>query len=129
MSEAKWFVGQEVSIDGRKIGTISHVTPKGRATVNNIVYDQDGWEREAGSISTPRNKIEPLTPEIKAQIEVYLRSKAARYASKEAVREATRWLEKHFIVTPFRGEIASVADVEKAERLAAAITEILGEST
>ena len=129
MSDTKWFVGQQVAIDRREIDTILHITRMGRVIVGDCVYDPDGFQLLETRVSFVPKKIEPLTPEIKAKIDYDARIEAAYDMFKAAKETADIWVDDRFCLPSYNRKPPNVADVEKVERLAAAITGVLGEST
>lgn len=118
----KWEAGQKAVINRRQVVTIERVSPTGRVSAGGIVFDCNGYGRTP---SRRRPKLEPLTPEIQAEMELTERALRVADRSLKAVLRAERWLREMNSV--FRPHAVSRQDVEKAERLMSAITDILGE--
>lgn len=117
-----WKVGQQAVIDRNRVVTIDHVTPSGRAMVAGRIYDVEGVHRIKGSRYN-RSRLELLTPEIQAEMDLVERVREASRAADAAIWAAGRWMGKTFITLDLRALTA--ADVDKAEKLAAAIREVM----
>jgi hypothetical protein len=118
----EWQVGQKAVISRRLVVTITHVTPTGRVTANGRTFDKDGRERSGGD-PWRRPKIEPLTPEIQAEMDLETRGNKARKDAYTALAAAEKWMRS---TSGGLGRyIPELADVERTERLAAAIHGVL----
>jgi hypothetical protein len=121
-----WVKGQQAVINRQVIVTIEKVTSAGRAVVNGSKFNSDGTE--FGSGRWAENLLEPLTPEIEAEMAMRERGKAAYRQLKRETDVIAIWLRNTF----YRGGapiplVPALADIEKAERLAAAIKAIMEE--
>lgn len=115
-----WTVGQKAVIGRVTIVTIDRVTATGRAIVGGRrSFNPDGSERTS---SWNRSKLEPMTPEIQAEMDLVTRGRDAANDVYTAITTAERWSRD---TLRMRGT-PDVADVEKAERLTAAIRAVLG---
>lgn len=115
-----WEPGQQAVIDRQRIVTIERVTPSGRAVFGTRTFDPDGRERSRG-ISA--GYLEPLTPEINAEMELVTRGGAAAGSAYQALTDADLWLRQNF--SSWGRRVPEAADVEKAERLVSAIREAM----
>lgn len=113
-----WEVGQKAVIDRRLIVTIEKVSATGRATANGMVFDIDGFRRGDRSRFSIA-KLEALTPEIQAEMDLVARGIKVDNETASAIRAADNWLRQSFGGMGRR--IPEIADVERAERLIAAI--------
>lgn len=116
-----WEPGQRAVINRQHIVTIERVTPSGRAIVEKRTFECDGQERTNGS-PYRRSKLEPLTSEISAEMELAERGKVATDAAYQALTDTDYWLQE--IVSSW-GRVPEAADVEKVERLVSAIREAM----
>jgi hypothetical protein len=118
MSNAPWHAGQRAIIDRRTIVTIDRVTPKGWAVVGERRFGADG--RKIGGL---RTLLEPLTPEIEAEIALATRGNEASRDALGQIEAANSWLRQRF---SWNRRVTDAGDVEKAEHLAAAIRQVMG---
>jgi hypothetical protein len=112
-----WLPGQRAIIDRRTVVTIDRVTPSGRAVVGDRTFHASGHRIRGGGL------LEPLTPEIEAELALVERGNEA---TRDAWRELTlaeKWLRLNF--SSWGGRIPEAADVDRAERLAAAIRQVM----
>lgn len=117
-----WQVGQQAVISRRLVVTIERVTPSGRVTANGRTFDKDGMERSGGD-PWRRSKIELLTPEIQAEMDLETRGNKARNDAYTAIDAASKWMRS--TSGGLSRHIQQLADVEKTERLVAAIQGVL----
>ena len=117
-----WTVGQKAVINRSDIVVIDRVTPAGRAIVENRTFDTDGNERPKRK--SYAEKLEPLTPELEAEMDLSRRGLAAEMAAYGAIRKAQTWLQ--CTLSLWNCRVPNAADVDKAERLTAAIEQIMG---
>ena len=117
-----WTVGQKAVINRTDIVVIDRVTPAGRAIVKNRTFDTDGNERPKRK--SYAEKLEPLTPELKAEMDLGRRGLAAEMAAYGAIGQAQTWLQR--TLSLWNRPVPNAADVDKAERLTAAIKQIIG---
>ena len=117
-----WSVGQKAVINKTDIVVINRVTPAGRAIVENRTFDTDGNERPKRENRT--DKLEPLTPELEAEMDLSRRGLAAEMAAYGAIGQAQTWLQRRLAL--WNRSAPNAADVDKAERLTAAIEQIMG---
>lgn len=120
-----WHPGQQAVIGRQLIVTIERVTPSGRAIVGTQRFDRDGRELGTGD-SYNRVRMEPLTPEISAEMELVTRGRAAAGSAYQALTDADLWLRQNF--SSWGRRVPEAADVEKAERLVSAIREVMKET-
>jgi hypothetical protein len=113
-----WTPGQQAVINRQTVVTIDRVTPAGRAVANGRTFDVDGRERVAGD-PYKRPKLEPLTPEIQAEMALVKHGRIASGALYSAIHNADCWQRKAFSTWGYR--VPDIDDVDRAERLAAAI--------
>ena len=113
----QWTPGQRAVINRSKIVTIDRVTPSGMAVVGDVRFSADGHNRVLCK------KLEPLTPEIEAEIELFKRARIVGKLAHNAIQHAESWLRDRY--GPFAKRTPEAADIAKAERFAAAIKEIL----
>lgn len=126
MTEAKWFVGQEVIINRTlPILHVDKVTPTGRAVVDGRTFDASGFERAPNKIYGP-GLLEPMTNEIGEEIAFRERASNVFSLIYKKLDKLEVWRKKAFSL--WTKEIPSAANVERAERLAAAIDAIMGEA-
>lgn len=121
-----WSVGQIAVINRQTVVTIEKVTPSGRVVAGGRTFDAGGIERKAGRDWCNRARLEPLTPEIQAEMELLRRAVKSSRDADRVIREVDTWLRKRFSLFG-RREIPDITDVEKAERLVAAIREVMGD--
>ena len=107
----QWTPGQRAVINRSKIVTIDRVTPSGMAVVGDVRFSADGHNRVLCK------KLEPLTPEIEAEIELFKRARIVGKLAHNAIEVARYWL--------MNNNIPDAINIAKAERLVAAIKEIL----
>lgn len=119
----EWNVGQTAIINRQQIVTVERVTSSGRAVAGGRTFDVDGTER-AGGDRFRRARLEPLTPEIQAEIDLVDRGRKASNKAAAAVSAAEKWLQQSF--GSWGRRVPEAEDVEMAERLAAAIGSIMG---
>ena len=124
-SEAPWKAGDKAVI-GHRMVTIDKVTASGRAVVGDQTFNSDGSRRGGDTYSSPRLRL--LTPEVEAEIAFAHRAGKARQAALDASRQADQWVGSRFGVFSRGGE-APLADIERAENLAAAIAKVLSDAT
>ena len=116
-----WTVGQKAVINRTDIVVIEHVTPTGHAIVKNRTFDTDGNERPKRN-SYP-DKLEPLTPELESEMDLGRRGLAAEMAAYGAIGQVQTWLQR--TLSLWNRRVPDAADVDKAERLTAAIKQII----
>lgn len=126
MANPTWKIGDRVTINRRIVATVERLTPSGRVVVrhgdNLVTFEPCGTERASGY---SRRKIAHLTPEAEAEIALVARCAAVFPEAWRVVEAAERWV-RH--ARPAWGkDIAEVADVDRAERLIAAIEAVLPE--
>ena len=121
---APWAAGQRAVIDRRHIVTIERVTPSGQAFVKGRYFGKDGYERTSG-YPYNRAKLELLTPEIEAEMELLRRARQVRETAERAIQDAGIFTRD--ALSTFGGRIPETADVDLAERLAAAIRGVMEE--
>ena len=114
-----WTAGQRAVINRETIVTIERVTPSGRAVVTGgRVFNANGNERVQLSSWELPSKLEPLTDKVEAQI-AYKRERQETFcAVLNELDEAKAWARSYSIK-------ATPANVEKAERLLAAIKGVM----
>lgn len=119
-----WIAGQQAVISREIIVSIDRVTPAGRAIVNGRTFEVDGRERTSGD-TYRRSKLEPLSDEIKE--EMALRERASRVSRDgyPRIERAEKWFRQ--ALGSWGGRIPERGDVEKAERLVAAIADVMGD--
>lgn len=117
-----WRVGQRAVIDRTSVVTIERVTPSGRAITKDRTFDRDGHER-SNAAPHRRSRLEPLTPEIEAEMALVQRSRRVRRDAFAAIEAADKWLRSAF--PSWANGASDVADVEQAERLTAAILGVM----
>lgn len=117
-----WQVGQQAVISRQTIVTIERVTPAGRVIAGGRTFDANGKERTGGD-PYRRARLEPLTPEIQAGMDLVVRGQKAGAAADAAFTSADRWLRR--ALSTWDRRIPEAADVEKAERLIAAIQSVM----
>jgi hypothetical protein len=118
-----WLPGQRATIDRQQIVTIDRVTKGGRAVVGDRQFAVDG--KECGYRGSDRRLLELLTPEIETDMKLREKRKAIFEKARQATLRAEQWISK--IYSPWRSFEPTDADVEKAERLAAAIARVIGD--
>ena len=119
-----WTPNQRVARDRTWIVTIDRVTQSGRAIIGDVTFDPNGLERSSGD-PYHRSRIEPLTPQIEAEIALRARCSRVRMETRAALGAAETWWGNMF--GGLRQRIPSIEEVNRAERLAAAIRSILEE--
>ena len=124
-SEAPWKAGEKAVIGLHRLVTIDRVTASGRAVVGDQTFNADGSLR-GGEPYGPRLRL--LTPEIEAQIALDDRAREAGNAASAAKENADVWIRRVFGGFS-RKPTPPLADIERAERLAAAIAEVLEGAT
>ena len=118
----EWQAGQRVAFDHKMIKTIERVTPSGMPVVDGRKYNRNGEAREkTTNLWGRRHWIAPLTPDLEAQIVRLDGWRRAVNAAFDEVEKAEKWLRANNSRPPSEDAIAT------AERLAAAISTILGE--
>ncbi len=115
-----WQVGQNAVIDRRQVVQIVRVTPSGRAVVAGMTFEADGRERGNGR---RRKTLEPLTDEIVAEMALEERGKAAANAAYRQLSDAERWVRRVF--NSWGSRALDPADVDRAEKLTAAIRQVM----
>jgi hypothetical protein len=124
MSDVGWKVGQRAVISRTTVVTIERVTPTGRVTAGGRKFGAGGWEAvKSGSWRVPP-RLELLTPEIEAEMSLVVRGRAARLAAHAVLDDAYDWLRT--VLDTWNGSVPDAEDVDKAERLAAAIQGVMG---
>ena len=125
MSDPVWQADQRVVIGRRKVVTIERVTPAGRVIADGRTFDKNGLERRAGK-HHERVKLELLTPEIEAEMAFSRRVAVTGQHAFNAVGDAQHWLQQRFhSFLPINPVNVKLADIEIAERLTAAINQVL----
>jgi hypothetical protein len=117
-----WHVGQTAIINRTRIVTVERVTPSGRVIAAGRTFGSDGMERTGGEYRSRAN-LEPLTPEIQAEMELADRGRKASGDAHAALQSAEKWLCR--ALSSWGGGVPEAENVEKAERLAAAIGQIM----
>ena len=126
MSEQKWQIGQDVVIERRlPVLKIERVTPRGQAIVRGRTFEMSGYERGPSRYAVDR--LEAYTPEIAAEIALVERGSKADRELFGALDKATTWARRALSARGYY--VPEASDVEKAERLVAAIEALLGEET
>lgn len=128
MTNAEFKPGQRAVISRVQIVSVDRVTPSGRVIVGDRTFNPDGYERAGGS-RYHAARLEPLTPEIESEIQLVKRGAEASNAAAKAIASADAWLRRSFSVWGRHRRVPDAADVEKAERLIAAIKQAIGEET
>lgn len=118
-----WRPGQQAVINRETVVTIERVTPVGRAIINGLTFNADGTGRSGGSRYL-RARLEPLTPEIQAEMDFAVRGKNARAEADVAIDRAQQWLWQTFGLWG-RGSVPEPSDVELAEEIAAALQRLM----
>jgi hypothetical protein len=121
--EMTWTVGQRAVINRNTVVTVDRVTPTGRPVVGNRTFDVNGIERVKGN-PWRRPILEPLTAEIEAEMDLARRADRASEAVHDALEVADRWVRDN--LSAWNNTSPNVADVDRAERLAAAIRAVMG---
>lgn len=116
-------VGQKVAINRTHVVIVEKVTPTGRATAGGMTFGADGIERSDAPLYA-RNRIEEITPEIKNVLERRRRARAVAPELFDILNRVTAWV--HNTVSA-KSYAPAMDAVEKAERLNAAIREIMGD--
>lgn len=116
-----WHVGQRATINRQTIVTIERVTPAGRPIANGRTFNADGTERLGDPFR--RSRLEPLTPEIQAEMDLVKRGQKASHDAFAAVEAADKWLRQ--ALGSWGRKVPEAADVEKVEKLAAAIRHLM----
>ena len=119
---APWAAGQRAVIGRCRVVTIERVTSTGRAFVKGRYFGKDGYEITSGDPYN-RAKLELLTPEIEAEMELLRRARQARESAEKAIQDAGIFTRDALSI--FGGRIPDTADVDLAERLAAAIRGVM----
>jgi hypothetical protein len=119
-----WTPNQRVARNRARIVTIDRVTKSGRAIIGDVTFDPNGIERSSGN-PYRRDRIEPLTPEIEAEIMLRIRGQRALMEIRDALGAAETWSRNMSAV--WHKGVLSIEEVNRAERLAAAIRSILEE--
>lgn len=122
-NETPWNVGQRVVIGRDTVATVARVTPGGRAIVNGRTFKATGWEYGGGYSGS---RLEPLTPSIEAELNLIKTRWGAQQAVSKAIADTERWSRRKF--SAWNRFVPEAADIDKAERLIAAIREIIGDS-
>lgn len=128
MNNPTWTVGQEAVIDRREIVRIERVTPTGRVVAGGRTFNPGGteWRRW----DQRKACLELLTAEVKAEIALVKRGNEASSEVARAINRSTKWLAVSSLYS-FSGRSTTptpdIADVEKAEALAAAINAVIAE--
>lgn len=123
----QWKVGQRAVISRTRVVTIERVTPAGRVIADGRTFNADGSERSSGAPYN-RPKLEPFTPEIQAEMDLVIRGRKAANEAIVAVEMAEKWLRRTFSSWGGRS-VPDAEDVEKAEKLTAAIQQVLGDES
>ena len=125
---SKWYPGQTAVIDRSRIVTIERVTPKGYAIVEGRRFSP--LDEKHVSAYCGKEKLEPLTPEIQARMDQAKRAEIDYKKLYARIEEAEKWRRETFREVWGRRTAIALADLDRAERLIAAIWEVLhGEST
>ena len=119
-----WIVGQKAVISRAQVVTIERVTKSGWAVVGGRLFNLDGTER--ASRVTCGDKLELLTPEIQSEMDFKERACIASKEVRSAIICAEVWSKRAF--WSWGGSAQTANDVDKAERLSAAIRSILQET-
>jgi hypothetical protein len=113
-----WLPGQRAIIDRRTVVTIDRVTPSGRAVVGDRTFEANGFERRGGH-KFRILKLEAITPEI----DLIIRGTQALHAAHKELEAADNWLRRN--LSTWGPRIPDAPDVDRAERLAAAIRQVM----
>ena len=116
-SDEGWKPGQRCAIDRREIVTIDKVTPTGIAKVGIRSFSKNGFERGRGDYRCPR--LELLTPEIKAEMELRQRAILISSQFEKDVRQAEKWMRE--VLCIWSGRVPEAANVERAKRIMRAL--------
>lgn len=119
-----WTPGERAVIDRQRIVTIDRVTPSGRAVVGHQTFGADGRERTS---NYRPGLLELLTAEIEVEMGLRARALKADEAMYVALDRVRGWQRN--ILGGIRPNPASIADIQKAEALAAAIRSVMGDGT
>ena len=130
MTDHVWQVGQRVAVyrrtvtvDRRTVATVEKVTKGGRARVGDALYHNNGSEVGGGYLL---RQIEPLTAEIEVAMAEEMRANDASLALDRAIVGALSWSLGRFSNAWTHRE-PCVSDIEKAERIVAAIKREMGD--
>jgi hypothetical protein len=118
-----WHVGQQAVIDRCQVVTVDRVTPSGQVVVGRRKFNATGLERGVSRSSMAR--LEPMTPEIRAEMDLVGRWLLASRAAFAETAKAESWMRQSF--RSWGPHVPKLADVEKAEALAAAIRSVMGD--
>ena len=116
-----WTVGQKAVIGRETLVTVDRVTPSGRAVVGDRMFELNGSERKSTGFS--RARLYHLTPEVEAEMAVIRRGRLVAADGRNVIHNAENWFRSTF--NSFRETVPDLADVEKAERLVAAIRHVM----
>jgi hypothetical protein len=119
-----WHIGQRCVINRDRIVTVERITPSGRVVADGYLFNADGVERRPTGRSR-RDRLEPLTPEIEAEMALRKRAQDAYTESDRGVERAVKWVNNLFGWGRYKDRSAD--EVAKAEALAAAIRSVLGD--
>lgn len=127
--QKRWEKGQRVVLDRREIVTIDAVTPSGRAKIGNRSFhaaDHRWGGIEIGGRGSRWNSssIEELTSENQAEADLRDRATKASRALYTEVTKAERFMRTVSGGSRYQN-LSSVEEIEKAERLIAAIRDVL----
>jgi len=118
-----WAVGQRATINRSTVVTVERVTPSGRAVVTGgRTFEPAGRER-SGASYYQRARLEPLTDEIQAELDLVARARGISPIAAKAIEDADRWLRG--ALGTWGNRVPGIENVDRAERLAAAIREAL----
>jgi hypothetical protein len=121
-----WTIGQRCVINRDRIVTVERITPSGRVVADGRLFNADGTERRpTGRLR--RDRLEPLTPEIEAEVALRERAQDAYTEADKEVARAVKWMDSLFGWGRYKDRSAD--EVAKVETLAAAIRSVLEDST
>lgn len=125
MTDPQWTPGQRAVIDRREIVTIERVTRGGKAVVGSRQFRPNGSEVSSSLRSA---QLDPLTPEIEAEMALAKKGSAATEKLRAVLNSAAQWCRSN--MSHYNGwhyVCPTPADISRAERLTVAIQAILGE--
>ena len=125
-----WQVGQKAVINRRNIVTVERVTKTGIIVADGRKFNVDGYERGEGRLWRDLYRIEILTAEIEAEIKAEMalseRAQNAAHDVINATSDAQSWVRSYLPTSMFSSrKKPSIEQVEKAEKIAATIRQLL----
>ncbi len=113
-----WIVGQRATINRQQIVTVERVTPAGRAIVEGRTFEVSGRERTNGDFYS-RPMLEPLTPEIQAEMDLVARGRKVFPEAHSLMDTAKHWLQSEY--SAWKHKIPKTEAMDRAEKLTAAL--------